>query len=114
MMPLVPPLTATDAVGIAEVLLSATTQPVVEPLLPNKVQSPLSPKKKKSTPPSISGLKNSVIPAVQLVVVEPESWRVDEALSLMVIPVNGKLYCSGEVSKPEVPQTVMTPDDGSV
>src|ERR1022692_585247 len=112
-IPLGPSSTNAEAVGIVGSLLSATTQPVAEKLSPNRVQSPVSPKKKKSTPLLILGLKNSVHPE-QTSVATVESWEDEIRGGFMIAPLNPNVYCHGLVLVAPVPQSVTTPVVGSL
>jgi hypothetical protein len=109
MIPLGPLATAAVVIAVFPVV-SAT-----HPLVP--IQSRVSPKKKKSIPPPILGLKNSVHP-VQRAVVERESTCANEGSTFILgsVPdnVNPKAYCQGVVSATPVPQRRITPVVGSL
>src|SRR5450756_825657 len=110
MIPLGPPFTVT-LVGAVFPVVFAT-----QPLVP--IQSFVRPKKKKSVPltPKL-GLKNSVHP-VQRAAVEVRSCCENEGdpFKMGCVPdtVNPKAYCHGVVSARPVPQSRITPVEGSL
>ena len=107
----VPPFTVA-VTAVVLVLVMLATQP---PAVPVPVQSWVSPKKKKSVPRvvPILGLKNSDHP-VQRAAVEVRSCSENEGVECMVRPVNPKANCQGVVSAAPVPQSRITPVEGSL
>src|SRR4029077_10643662 len=114
-IPLVPPFTVAVTTVVLLLVILATQPPAV----PSAVQSWVSPKKKKSVPRGVPilGLKKSVhveqLAAVELAGLVGICWE-NEGVVFMVRPVNPKAYCQGVVSAAPVPQSRITPVEGSV